>query len=94
MPRARGDLWWNPIEQIKQSTLAGLYGGRNGASSIPFVAIFQALQYSWRFHIKNVKAPRSAGLNVQITTSDAQGLAIYGVVRVSGTNVIPEVPHG
>lgn len=88
MPK-RKSLWYNPWDQFKASVEVGSYVSRKGVSYIPFAAFIESAKYSYRYHIRGVRPPRSPGLEVSGSENDADGFAIYGLVRVSGINVIP-----
>lgn len=88
MPK-RKSLWWNPWEQVKASTENFLYAIRDGRLYLPWLAILEGLKYSYKYNIRGVKPPRGPGLEVPGTENDTVGFAVYGLVRVSGVNVIP-----
>lgn len=88
MPK-RKSLWYNPWDQFKASIEVGLYSIRDGRIYLPWLAILEGLKYSYRYHIRGVTPPRSPGLEVPGSENDVNGFAIYGMVRVSGVNVIP-----
>lgn len=50
---------------------------------------YATFKYLINDYFAEKKVPRGPGLEVGGNQTDATGFAIYGVVRVSGTNVIP-----
>jgi hypothetical protein len=64
------------------------------AYAAAYVAVYALEVYALERIVASLGAskPRGAGrgLEVAITDTGAMGFAIYGTVRVSGTNVIPE----
>lgn len=50
---------------------------------------YATFKYIFGDYFADKKTPRGPGLDVGSNQTDATGFAIYGLVRVSGTSVIP-----
>lgn len=50
---------------------------------------YATLKWMFNDYFADKKLPHGPGLDIGSQQTDATGFAIYGVVRVSGTNVIP-----
>lgn len=75
---------------------AASYFGQNAiVEAVAYVAIVALEQYAMNRIAQSLSGTskptgEGRGLEVMITDTGAAGFAIYGVVRVSGTNAIPE----
>jgi hypothetical protein len=90
MPDALNPL--KPWEHAKASALilyTRLQGGGNwGALWTSPWGTYGTLKYAYGTFINPRPAP-TGSLEVSLSESDAQAFAVYGTVRVSGTNAIP-----
>lgn len=77
-----------PWQNIKATLMIGLNFYRDTRSLYnPIASVKGSLKYAYSlFH---PEPPPTGSLEVTQTETDAKGFAIYGVVRVSGLNVIP-----
>lgn len=77
-----------PWQNIKASLYIGLNFYQDKRSLYnPFASVKHSLKYAYSlFH---PEPPATGSLEVAQTETDARGFAIYGMVRVSGVNIIP-----
>lgn len=77
-----------PWQNIKASLYIGLAFYQDKRSLYnPIASVKHSLRYAYSlFH---PKPPETGSLEVAQTETDARGFALYGLVRVSGVNVIP-----
>lgn len=77
-----------PWQNIKASLLIGLDFYRDTRSLYnPIASVKHSLKYA--YSLVHPGPVPTGSLEVSQVETDAQGFAIYGLVRVSGTSVIP-----
>lgn len=88
MPAA---LHFTPARNLKGSLLVGLDFYRDTRSLYnPIASVKHSLRYAYSiWEPSSVKPPKGPGLEVSRVETDSTGFAIYGLVRVGGTNVVP-----
>jgi len=83
----------NPIRYPWQAAKAPFFIAyrrlQGGALEANPYGTYATLKWLFDDYLGPPKRPYSQGLEVGTTETDADGFAIYGIVRVSGTNVIP-----
>lgn len=78
-----------PWQHIKSTLFIGYYRFKDGRLYSPW-GMFETAWYAHKTFVDPRPRKQPTGhLDVSITESDARGFAIYGMVRVSGTSVIP-----
>lgn len=82
-------LHFTPARNLKGSLLVGLDFYRDTRSLYnPIASVKHSLRYAYSVFDPKPPPP-GPGLDVAGVETGAQGFALYGTVRVSGTNVVP-----
>lgn len=79
----------NPWQAAKAPFLIAWNRLQGGALTANPYGTLKTLRYVYGTILYPPDKPRPPGLEVSQSESDAQGFALYGMVRVSGINVIP-----